>query len=660
MKKKLITIPALLMLPLLSFAQAEVRFVNAGAMYVADNSGTTMYVPDAFQAIEQSAIVQQGVSAFGGSFYQDSDGNAFAVDASGRNSASGTIKFVDTNASGSRSITATGISSFDRSAHYAAFPNLDIATSDQILVPEKMGLDATSISSSSSGRLVLQSNPSSDDIYSASLRINGGTVASDAVTVERYMASYRGLPRVGFAPAYTNLRNGYFLGDNVREFRTNDNNGNVINVYAQDKDKSGNYIFMLNPDLSYRAGEAYMIALPNDYGTAMASMSAQYSHDPADYLRDKYTFDGAPTPWNQSLSGEQLFSGNIVREVKTTGKDANWVIGNSFSAPIDLEKLKDAIFASDLNFYSKIYVLPPQSTSYIPIEINPANESIDLTKTKVIPQGEIFLLQVSKSTTKTGQFVINNSMLVHDKKAENFRASNAHDEVLFSVSAQGSILYDMAAVGLRSKAKAGSDNIDMKKSMGSEHFQLYFPNVSGDKLSSNALPFGTRSATMNFVPDKNFRQFNLKATRLESLSTDGVNGEGLWLEDKQSNQIIDLLGNGGEYAFQAEANDAEERFVVHFFRSGEWDNQGGTTGIDDHQQINESTNPLSAYYAKGELIIKGISEQDLGTAVVIYDMQGRKLMQSSINESPQMHIAIHLTDGIYLAKIKNVTLKFKK
>ncbi len=662
-KKKTLTLATLLLFSLLTSAQNTVRFVNTGAMCVGNNGGTTMYVPDAIKASKQSAIVQKGTTVLGGNFYQDSDNghHAFVVDADGYPLSTGKIKFVSpTGDASDRYITTSGtLATFDRGLNYIAFPSIEIATEGKVIVPPTLGIDAINLSRSGTGQLYLASNVVGDKVINASLRLFG-TAQAGAAIVEQHVAEYRGVgtnssPLFGFASPFTNLSNGYFAGNYIRKMLEGNDN-NVAYPYGNKPQSPGSNIISIDQYLrgyndQFIPGQGYLIELqPEDYDYAslISKLLPQVSQNPDDYRIGTFVFDGKPSVISGLDKEDQLFTGSIIRSA-TTSSIPTWVIGNSYTAPLKLGALVDALDAEEINYEPVIYVYQ-QNSGYIPYSLagEALQEPVQLMDLgDEIPSMSVFMLWINESgSDKT--FTIDRSMLTHGTLGHNFlRSSNAYqNEVLFKVSPEANPrAYDLAAIGLRANASLDIDELDMEKAyLRGELSQIYFP-VGNTKLASNAVPEGTEKVPMAFYPGISKSIYNMQASRLESLTT-----EGLWLEDTKWDVITDLHDSNGQYTFEAEPDDDIDRFVVHF-RS-----PGVVTNIDD--AVNSK---LYLYYAGNNLTINNLQEQDQNSTIEIFDMQGRKLISDVVKQTPEMNIQVNLTEGVYLAKVngkRSVTIKF--
>src|SRR5690606_2389879 len=144
------------------------------------------------------------------------------------------------------------------------------------------------------------------------------------------------------------------------------------------------------------------------------------------------------------------------------------------------------------------------------------------------------------------------------------------NQVLFRVTpSDNKLIYDVAAIGLRSGAQTGIDSYDMTKVYSeADIFQLYSLSSTEVKLSANGVPLETEQVKLCFRPVNKATEFKLDAKYVETISSPG-----LWLEDKIAKTIVDMTADAS-YHFISNPDDVEDRFIVHFVAPG-------NTGIND-------------------------------------------------------------------------------
>ena len=162
-------------------------------------------------------------------------------------------------------------------------------------------------------------------------------------------------------------------------------------------------------------------------------------------------------------------------------------------------------------------------------------------------------------------------------------------------------------------------------------------------MSVNLLQPGVVSAPLSVKAPSAGGKFMLDISRISSLTTEGV-----WLKDLKTGTLTDLSGQDTfSYPFDLEPGDNPDRFMVYFKTP---------TALDDI-----TASYLSCYYSNGELVIKGLQEQDINSLVSIVDMSGRIIQKTIIVNYPEMRIPVNISNGVYVAKItgkRSATLKF--
>jgi hypothetical protein len=663
----------------------DVIFVNTGMMNVhtGGENGVALYVPFAFRSTSANASIQiNGQMNLGGNFYQNATSPAFRVDPAtsfATGFSDGIVRFTK-NTGVDRLITSDNLTTtYDRGVSYIAFPNIRVATNDLILLPAKMGMDAKTLQkeNSATGKLILKSDRIVDNVYDASLRISGTGSSSQLVDpgiviVEREMSYYRsesaGQEKIfGFASPFSGTQlSGYFAGNWVRRPIANSETGHTQYIFGNQQDVGGTILanqYISNPQEALQSGQAYLIRprptgydyrlLGNTNGLSITSGGGEVVG--SSYNQAKFTFNGSV----YSLTGysEQLFAENHIfqKSVTSTTSTINWLIGNSYTAPISTKKLIDAMAASDLRFSPFIWVLPAGSTTYQQHSISGTGSAIIVQDLDEIPAMSIFMIRVL-SGTNAGSFSVTRDMQRHagvthsvplraPQGAPRATSSRYVDQVVFRVSpADNNQMYDLAAIGIRTGAQPGSDAFDMSKVFNnSDVFQLYTLSSQNVRLSANGIPPGTTKLNMGFKPVSMEAGFEISAEHVETLSS-----EGLWLEDKKMKQIIDLKQQS-LYSFSSSPEDLEDRFVVHFVSP--W-----FTSLET-----QPATELLIYLRDNSLIVENLQQEDMNSEIRILDASGKLIKSLVVNQIPVIEERFSFEKGVYLLQIKgkrNKVIKF--
>lgn len=250
MRRNLFIFIGLLLFPLYVSSQIDTVtvFVNTGEMYVDGTAvnDTALSILGSIRTLDKAQTFQAGKTVLTGHFYHDARptlpderSNAFATEDDGWGTSTGTIIFAGLPISSSdaqyhekRYITTTDFSTFNRKVNYAAFPNIEMATRDTLVIPSQMGLDVETIDFTGGGKMLLKSTVETGDVYDASLRVSKENTELPAgkVIIERDLSLYRATgstasPLFAFASPMKDMRSGYFAGNWIRKTLANDANG---------------------------------------------------------------------------------------------------------------------------------------------------------------------------------------------------------------------------------------------------------------------------------------------------------------------------------------------------------------------------------------------------------------------------------------------------
>ena len=685
MKKFYILLILVVITRLMSVSQINtVTFLNTGLMNVAPGgtNGVALYIPDAMRVLGSGVkIAHNGITELGGNFYHDATTNVFDVPAatpavpSPTTPSTGTIRFIKNHPGVNRYITTQTetLNSFNRAAYYIAMPKFEIATSDSIVLPGKMGIDAISVKrvSPATGTLILRSEPISGKDYDASLRITGignsdALVDLGSVVVERDVSIYRGLasspPLFAFASPYKNTQySGYYAGNWVRKPEVDATTGHTRYVLGNKPESTGSTVisrdqYVINPLIPLDVARAYLIQpRPTgfDYQTELINtgLGLGITGDQGNaYAKGKFYFNGKVytlTPYlEQVFADDNLITKTLSATQSTT---VNWLMGNSFTSPLSTKLIAKKMADSGLKYDGKIWVFPAGATGYQSHDITGTGDAIIVLDLDEIPAMSIFMVRVSNTNTTTGTLTIGKTEQIHgnlyhgvqnpapmQKAAQT--TSGITNQVLFRlVPEENENIYDLAAIGLREKAVLGSDSYDVPKIPSSDYaYQLYTLSSSNSKLMANGVPLNADSVVMALKPASSADNYILKTQYTETLTS-----EGLWLKDRQNNTITDLKLNP-QYQFSSQPTDNENRFVVYFKKPA-----NVPTGVDNASLFN-----ITAYMdVNGKIVLKNINEKDLGSQANLFDISGKLLSSDIINNTPSFTMSSKVNPGVYIVKV---------
>lgn len=170
--------------------------------------------------------------------------------------------------------------------------------------------------------------------------------------------------------------------------------------------------------------------------------------------------------------------------------------------------------------------------------------------------------------------------------------------------------------------------------------QLYTVSDSGNPLGVKYLGYTPNvdskiSTPLYLKPSNIDQEVVIKGFRLESLN----DFESVILVDKLLGKETELTPET-EYTTTVKSTDSDDRFVLIFSR--------GTDGIED--EIQESSKSINSYYANGTLTVTGFDESDFGSSLSVYDMQGRQVAQTRVNDFT-VNVPANYAPGAFIVKV---------
>lgn len=175
---------------------------------------------------------------------------------------------------------------------------------------------------------------------------------------------------------------------------------------------------------------------------------------------------------------------------------------------------------------------------------------------------------------------------------------------------------------------------------------VYTKSKDGESLLGNGVPLRTKEVPLYVTPPASQQTMTLNFYNLENM----VSVPDVWLIDRYENKTVKLT-DGYSYNFTSgpsDLNDKENRFILRFWG-------------DDEEVIQGQTEDISVYYNTSVLHISGLNQDDINSDIQIYDLQGRLIARTKVNNAPSMEYLKPLSLGTYIVKItgkRNFTSKF--
>lgn len=176
---------------------------------------------------------------------------------------------------------------------------------------------------------------------------------------------------------------------------------------------------------------------------------------------------------------------------------------------------------------------------------------------------------------------------------------------------------------------------------------VYTRSTNGEDMLGNGVPMNVKELPLYITPPATQQTLSLNFYNLENMES----VPNVWLVDKYQNYKTVKLTPGYSYDFTSGPSDlkevAENRFILRFYGEDE-------TIVKDDESI-------SCYYNTSTLHISGLNEGDINSSVQIYDLQGRLIAKTKVDNAPSMEYLKPLSLGTYILKItgnRNYTAKF--
>jgi hypothetical protein len=345
-----------------------------------------------------------------------------------------------------------------------------------------------------------------------------------------------------------------------------------------------------------------------------------------------------------NFEGEKLNTGAQETQISRTytglaGNDEydGWnLIGNPYPCAIDL----DLVHETWENVEETAYFWD-QSLSYSGnYTVYPAKAGFG-THSQYVPAMQGFFVRcnanASHETPGFGIIRFNDSGKVHS--SEIFLKGNQHlsNTLVIKVTGSANTFSDKLVVHFDQNTSSGYDpGFDGYKLWGLPDAPQIYTTMTGDaNLAINALPFENPTIVIPMG-------FKSGITGLYELEADslGTFGEefSIILQDLKLN-ISQNLKSISHYSFSYEQNDLPERFQLRFNNSS--------------SRIIECKNSRSVkIYSTGSILfIENFSGQKLNGTVFIYDLAGRELFQTSLQNKQINSISPGFGQGYFIVKV---------
>ncbi len=251
---------------------------------------------------------------------------------------------------------------------------------------------------------------------------------------------------------------------------------------------------------------------------------------------------------------------------------------------------------------------------------------LDISSGEYIPATNAFFVHVSESV---------NSITIPKKMQKHEDVNNykwMFEQLKIRLSNNQDDYYDLCTFGIQDSANIGYDiKHDSYKLFGAETAPQLALSMNNDLFSTNYINYIESFSIDLFTkcPHNGTHELNI-------IGSPNFSEHSLQLEDIKLQQFHDLSSDTVRISFDAQDNDSEYRFRLHFKEP---------LSIDE----NKTSNTANVYYNNNTLFCNNFEQF---SELKIYDSQGKLTYRSSLIKK-QIQIKKTLAPGIYLVVLSN-------
>jgi len=250
-----------------------------------------------------------------------------------------------------------------------------------------------------------------------------------------------------------------------------------------------------------------------------------------------------------------------------------------------------------------------------------------------IPAMQGFMVHVALPNA-TGTLSVNNAARLHSATA--FYKDSPDVPVVRLVSSSQDKTDELLVRAIPGASADFDGDFDAYKLFAGSIQQIYTVTPGETKLAINTVPEITKNLQIPVG-------FTFEDPGVYSISATEIQiGEGMvvYLDDLKENKSQNLL-NISEYSFTAVTGDDPDRFVLRFRET--------PIAIDDQ----EMQNSFQVYASGSSLVVKKLTAQNANGTIELYDMIGRRVFSSVLEDLIVNRYDLSVTEGYYVARLYN-------
>lgn len=319
----------------------------------------------------------------------------------------------------------------------------------------------------------------------------------------------------------------------------------------------------------------------------------------------------------------------------TSDYDGWNLVGNPYPSAVDLSLLT----GSWTNVVASAWFWDPGAGNYT---VFPSGAPPYGTHSQYCPPEQGFFVHcndasATPSTPGSGIVVMNNAARVHNSEA--FLKSSADEPSnLLRIHAEGgsnSYYNDISVYFDKSRSGAYEPGFDAERYSGFGYAPQIYTTIPGYELTVNALPDTTAqmSVPMGFT-ESLAGTYTITASNLESFDlTTGIS-----IQDLKESITQDLRTNPVYTFSHSPANDPN-RFLLLF------------SNLHTGTPVHPGTSDITVYSSNGDIYVGNLSGANTGGTLVVYDMIGKEVFRSALENTAVNKFKTDLPAGYYIARV---------